>query len=213
MRKPRENRRRGRSEGPQQQDKGRRPGRGRRHHRQDAGERQGPPQMKRNRQNQFQERRRNRRRPSQPRYNTQSHGGGIDTPHNRRHHGPGGRANPGGNRRRRRSNWRPAAGFYMYEDRFEIVVELPGVAQDNVSVSTTDKFLIVKGKKPRRQTDEKPIIRRSKIRYGRFHHAFPFPPNAKRDAIKAELKDGVLTIAISKKEEAKPTEIPINSAE
>ena len=117
----------------------------------------------------------------------------------------GGRKN-----RKRRSGWHPSIEFSVFEDRFEVIVELPGVSQDSVNVSVTDKLLIVKGKKQRKQTDEKHKVRRSELRYGRFKRVLPLPPSAKVDGIKAKFEDGVLTVVIPKKEEAKPTEIPIN---
>jgi len=112
--------------------------------------------------------------------------------------------------RRGKPNWHPPIEFSVFEDRFEVLAELPGVSQDSVNVSVTDKFLKVKGKKQRKETDEKQKVRRSELRYGNFKRVLPLPPNAKVDDIKAEFKDSVLKIVIPKTEEAKPTEIPIN---
>jgi HSP20 family protein len=115
-----------------------------------------------------------------------------------------------GRRRKGKSNWHPSIDFSVFEDRFEVLVELPGVSQNDVSVSVTDDLLKVKGKKERKQADETQHPRRSELRYGSFKRVLPLPPNAKVDDIKAEFEDGVLTIVIPKTEEAKPTEIPIN---
>ncbi|MCE2401068.1 Hsp20/alpha crystallin family protein [Candidatus Poribacteria bacterium] len=115
-----------------------------------------------------------------------------------------------GKTKRGKSNWRPPIEFSVSEDRYEVLVELPGVSQNDVTVSVTDNLLKVKGKKERKQTDETQHPRRSELRYGSFKRVLPLPPNAKADGIKAEFKDGVLTIEIPKTEEAKPTEIPIN---
>ena len=115
-----------------------------------------------------------------------------------------------GRRRKGKSNWHLPIEFSVFEDRFEVLVELPGVSPNDVSVSVTDDLLKVKGKKERKQADETQHPRRSELRYGSFKRVLPLPPNAKTDDIKAEFKDGVLTIVIPKTEEAKPTEIPIN---
>lgn len=114
-------------------------------------------------------------------------------------------------RQRRRDWFRPAAGFTGYDDRFEIEVELPGVKEKDISVSVAGKMLLVKGKKHRNQSEEQPNFRRSGLQYGKFHHAFPLLPMAKTDEIKANFNNGVLTIVVPKKEEAKPKEIPINA--
>ncbi|RKU28074.1 hypothetical protein C6497_10105 [Candidatus Poribacteria bacterium] len=114
-------------------------------------------------------------------------------------------------RNRRGNRWRPAADFTGFDDRFEILVELPGVEEKDISVSVVDKMLLVKGKKQRKNSDEKQNFSRSELNYGRFHRAFPLLPMVKHEDIKVDFKDGILTIAIPKKEEAKPKEIPINT--
>lgn len=113
--------------------------------------------------------------------------------------------------RRRKGGFRPIAGFTAYDDRFEIEVELPGVEEKDISVAVAGKRLLVKGNKHRKQSGENHNIRRSELKYGRFHRAFPLLPIAKKDGIKADFKNGVLTVVIPKKEEAKPIEIPINA--
>ena len=113
--------------------------------------------------------------------------------------------------RRGKSNWRPFVDFSEAEDRFEVSVELPGVSQNDVNVSVTESQLTIKGKKKQEQTDETRNLRRSERRYGSFHRKFPLPPNIVVDGIKAEFKDGVLTVIAPKTEAAKPTEIPINA--
>ncbi len=187
------------------------------------GERQGPPQARGPRRqhrpeargNSEQHRpraRRNRRRARQENFRPHHPMSDFFLHHNRRRHVFEGRFAFGGRKnRKRKSGWHPSIEFSVFEDRFEVIVELPGVSQDSVNVSVTNKLLIVKGKKQRKQTDEKHKVRRSELRYGRFKRVLPLPPSAKADGIKAEFKDGVLTIVIPKKEDAKPTEIPINA--
>ena len=112
--------------------------------------------------------------------------------------------------RRGKSNWHPYVDFSEAEDRFEVSVELPGVSQNDVNVTVTDERLTIKGEKRKGQTDEIQNLHRSERCYGRFHRKFPLPPNVVVDGIKAEFKDGVLTVIAPKTEESKPTEIPIN---
>ena len=109
-----------------------------------------------------------------------------------------------------KSDWNPSLDFFETEDRFEVLVELPGVSQDDVNVSITENQLVIKGKKQKEQTDETQNLHHSERRYGKFHRVFPLPPNAVADDIKAEFKDGVLKLVIPKTEAAKPTDIPIS---
>ena len=111
--------------------------------------------------------------------------------------------------KRRRSNWHPPVDFSETADRFELLVELPGVSQNDINVSVTDNRLTIKGKKRKGQNDDTQHLRQSERRYGKFHRTFPLPPKVVTEDIKAQFKDGVLTLTVPKTEEAKPTEIPI----
>lgn len=158
---------------------------GRRRSQSPEGDPQHPPQVRHNR----------RRNPNQRDRNRENL-----SPRGRRQH----------YRNRRGNGWRPAADFTGFDDRFEIEIELPGVKEKDITVSVADKMLLVKGRKQRKHSDEKHNFSRSELKYGRFHRAFPLLPIVKHEDIKADFKDGILTIAIPKKEEAKPKEIPIN---
>ena len=207
MRNSGQNRPRGDAQGPRPNNHRKR--RGRNRHRHPQGERQGPPpQGKRNRRRKPQEGFRNREnRP--PRRRKRQHPMREHFAHRNRIRQGFDRGSPF--RQRRRDGFIPAAGFTGYDDRIEIIVELPGVEEKDMSVSVAGKMLLVKGKKHRKQTEEKHNFGRSELKYGKFHRAFPIPPIAKTDGIKAEFKEGILTIAMPKKEEAKPKEIPINA--
>lgn len=111
--------------------------------------------------------------------------------------------------KRRRSNWHPAVDFSEAADRFELLVELPGVSQNDINVSVTDNRLTIKGKKRKGQNDDTQHLRQSERRYGNFQRTFALPPKVVTEDIKAQFKDGVLTLTVPKTEEAKPTEIPI----
>ena len=179
-----------------------------RHHRSEhpEGERQGPSSQGRGPRRQHKLETRRNSEQHRPRANRRRVRQGNFRPNHPMRSAFGGRKN-----RRRKSGWHPSIEFSVFEDRFEVIVELPGVSENSANVSVTDKLLIVKGEKQRKQTDEKHKVRRSELQYGRFKRVCPLPPSAKADGIKAEFKDGVLTIVIPKTEDAKPTEISINA--
>ncbi len=106
-------------------------------------------------------------------------------------------------------NWSPSVDIAETDDSFEVRAELPGVTQDDIQVSVKENRLTLKGEKRQEQVDDSKNYRRVERPYGRFQRAFTLPPTVKADDIKAEFKDGVLTLDIPKAEEAKPTEIPI----
>ena len=107
------------------------------------------------------------------------------------------------------TSWMPTVDISETENGFEIRAELPGVQESDVSVSVTDNLLTIKGEKHQEaETDDK-NYHRVERRYGSFQRSFTLPRHIQTDAIKAEFKDGVLTLEIPKAEAAKPTEVPI----
>ena len=107
------------------------------------------------------------------------------------------------------TSWIPTVDISETENGYEIRAELPGVSEDDVNVSLTDNVLTVKGeKRPEAETEGK-NYHRVERRYGNFQRNFTLPRHIETDAIKAEFKDGVLTLGIPKAEAAKPTEVPI----
>ncbi len=105
--------------------------------------------------------------------------------------------------------WMPTVDISEMENGYEIRAELPGVAEDDVSVSVTDNLLTIKGEKRQEAETDGKNYHRVERRYGSFQRSFTLPRHIETDAIKAEYKDGVLTLEIPKAEVAKPTEVPI----
>ena len=106
--------------------------------------------------------------------------------------------------------WRPSADISETDDGFEVRAELPGVTKDDVHISVKDDLLTIKGEKRQEKTDDSKDFHRVERSYGSFERRFSLPPKVEVDSIKAEFKDGVLTLSIPKPEEVKPKEIPIN---
>lgn len=107
------------------------------------------------------------------------------------------------------ASWMPTVDISETEAYFEIRAELPGISEDDVNVSLTDNVLTVKGEKQHEEETDGKNYHRMERRYGRFQRSFTLPRHIEADAIKAEFKNGVLSLEIPKAEEAKPTEISI----
>ena len=107
------------------------------------------------------------------------------------------------------TSWMPTVDISETENGFEIRAELPGVSEKDVNVSVTDNLLTIKGEKHQEAETDAKDYHRVERRYGSFQRSFTLPRHIETDAIKAEFKDGVLTLGIPKAEAAKPTEIPI----
>lgn len=107
------------------------------------------------------------------------------------------------------SSWMPTVDISENDGGFEIYAELPGVAQEDVQVSVTDNLLTIKGEKNQKQETGNKGFHRVERRYGTFQRSFTLPRHVETGNIKADYKDGILTLTIPKAEAAKPKEIQI----
>jgi HSP20 family protein len=105
----------------------------------------------------------------------------------------------------------PPAEASKDDDMYEICIELPGVAEDDVSVALDHGTLMVSGEKKIERHEEGKSFIFSEISYGKFQRSFRLPGDADGERISAAFSNGVLKVSIAKKE-AKSTrkEIPIH---
>lgn len=108
-----------------------------------------------------------------------------------------------------RVSWTPKVDISETESSYEVYTDLPGVLKDDVQVSVTDNLLTIKGEKHQKQETENKNFHRVERRYGTFQRSFTLPRHVDTGNIKADYKDGILTLTIPKAEEAKPKEIQI----
>ena len=107
------------------------------------------------------------------------------------------------------SSWLPTVDISENDSGFEIHAELPGVSQEDVQVSVTDNLLTIKGEKNQKRETESKSYHRIERQYGTFQRSFTLPRHVDTGNIKADYKDGILTLTIPKAEAAKPKEIQI----
>ena len=95
----------------------------------------------------------------------------------------------------------PASEASSKADGYEITIELPGVAPDDVEVSVNDGMLTLKGEKRSHREEKGDTYFFSERQYGAFSRSFRLPPDADDSVVEADMKDGVLTVSIQKKRE------------
>lgn len=103
-------------------------------------------------------------------------------------------------------SWRPKVDIDEVEDHWELRVDVPGVAKENIKVDVAQGQLIISGERESKK-DENGYRERS---YGRFERRFNLPDGTDSSKIKASCNDGVLKLEIPKEEKAKPTSIAID---
>ncbi|MDF0603192.1 Hsp20/alpha crystallin family protein [Psychromarinibacter sp. C21-152] len=107
----------------------------------------------------------------------------------------------------------PASEASTNDKAYLISVELPGVADKDIDVSVDNGVVTVKGEKRTEKEDKGETWYFSERQYGAFQRSFRLPQDADEGGIKADLKDGVLTITVPKKgpEAEKATKVRINA--
>lgn len=106
--------------------------------------------------------------------------------------------------------WVPAVDIYETETH-EVVIkaELPDVKKEDIGVSVENNVLTLTGeRKPEQSKREQ--FQRVERRFGSFSRSFTLPTSVDAGQIAASYKDGVLTIRLPRREEAKPRQITVN---
>ena len=93
----------------------------------------------------------------------------------------------------------PSADTASTGDVYEINVELPGVAEEDVTVELHGNVLVVKGEKRFEREKKGKTYYFSERRFGSFHRSFRLPEDVDAERIEADFKDGVLSIKVSKR--------------
>jgi HSP20 family protein len=108
-------------------------------------------------------------------------------------------------------SWIPPVDIVEEKDRILLTAELPGFQPKEVEVQMEGGVLTVKGERKREEEKEGRNYHRVERSYGQFLRSFTLPNNVNRDAIKASFADGLLTIELPKREEARPRQIQISA--
>jgi HSP20 family protein len=94
-------------------------------------------------------------------------------------------------------------------DSYVFRADLPGVKQDDVDINVTGNRLTISGKREAEQRDENDRYYVYECSYGTFQRSFTLPDGVNPDEVKADLRDGVLTLNVPKRAEAQPRRIQI----
>ena len=105
--------------------------------------------------------------------------------------------------------WVPMVDVAEDDKAYEITVEVPGVAPEDLKINVEGKTLTVSGEKKQETRKEDGRVHRFERRYGSFTRTFTLPETVDGDAIEAKTRNGVLTLMLPKIEKAKPRAIPV----
>ncbi len=95
---------------------------------------------------------------------------------------------------------------------YRIDAELPGYAAQDVDIRVEDNLLVIEAKaleSTEEKKDAEPTWRVRERRQGDLKRSFVLPDDVEKQAVEAEMKNGVLSVSLKKKPEAKPFSVKI----
>jgi HSP20 family protein len=106
----------------------------------------------------------------------------------------------------------PAMNVFGDRDGYVIRAEVPGLNPENLTIEAQERTLTIGGKREVREMAEGRFVRRER-RTGEFSRSLELPEDAALDKAEAACRNGVLTVRIPKREEAKPRRVPIEAGD
>lgn len=100
----------------------------------------------------------------------------------------------------------PALDISESDKEFKVTTELPGMDIKDVQITVADGYVTIKGEKKQEEKEEREGYFRQERSYGSFQRVVALPDNANFDKAEANMKNGVLTIAVPKKAGAQSKE-------
>jgi HSP20 family protein len=109
--------------------------------------------------------------------------------------------------------WIPPVDIYQNGDH-ELVLkaELPDMKREDIAITVDANTLTIKGEKKIAEEAKDEQFHRIERRYGSFSRSFVLPPTVDTTKVSAEYKNGVLSLKLPLREEAKPRQIAVNVA-
>jgi HSP20 family protein len=109
-----------------------------------------------------------------------------------------------------RGAWVPAVDIYETANHDLVVrAELPGMTREDIEVSVENSTLVIRGEKKFDSEVKEENYRRIERTYGQFHRSFTLPNTVDTTKVGADYKNGVLTVKLPFREEAKPRTINV----
>lgn len=104
----------------------------------------------------------------------------------------------------------PRVDIFDDGNNFVLSAELPGVSREDLDIDVKDNRLTIRGEKKLENKTEKEGYLRVERSYGAFERSFFLDDNIDRENIKAEYKDGVLHLTLSRKQDEPSKKIEVN---
>lgn len=112
-----------------------------------------------------------------------------------------------------RGAWSPSVDIFENQDKIVLEAELAGMKPEEVDISIENNVITLKGERKFEKTEDKDNYHRVERSYGSFVRSFTLPRTVVSDEAEADFQNGVLSITLPKREEAKARKIEIKGIE
>jgi HSP20 family protein len=107
------------------------------------------------------------------------------------------------------ARWAPKVEIIERPEAFLIKAEVPGLEAKDIDVNITGDLLTLRGERKKEEEKDTDHYHIREHVYGAFERSFTFPAPVDSQHVEAEIKDGLLTVRVMKKEEGKPAKINV----
>jgi HSP20 family protein len=97
----------------------------------------------------------------------------------------------------------PAVNISEHKDEYQVSLAVPGFKKDDFKIDVDGNMLTVSSEKEESKEDKEKSFTRKEYNYSSFSRSFTLPEEINKEKIEAKYEDGVLKIALPRKEEAK----------
>lgn len=111
-----------------------------------------------------------------------------------------------------RGSWAPAVDIYETDGALVLKAELPDLRREDIDVNVENHTLTLRGERRFDEQVKQEQFHRIERAYGAFVRQFTLPSTVDSTRIAAEYKNGVLTVTLPLREEAKPRSVKIDVA-
>src|SRR5690242_6358675 len=111
------------------------------------------------------------------------------------------------------ASWAPAVDIYETENELVVKADLPEVLEKDIDVRVENNMLTIRGERKFSNEVHEDNYLRVERAYGSFTRSFSLPNTVNTETIKAEYRNGVLSVRMPKREESKPKQIRISVSE
>ncbi len=108
------------------------------------------------------------------------------------------------------ATWAPSVDIYETENELVVKADLPDMDEKDIDVRVANNTLTIRGERKFEKNVNEDNCLRIERAYGSFSRSFSLPNTVSSENIRADYRNGVLTLHMAKREESKPKQIKIS---